>query len=205
MSEKTIVENQSAKANKTPTCIFVDDISPLNVSRDRLDAGFLGAHFLEKCVVGLQVQHARTFSFVRWFYHIIGNIVPNMMIWMMKICAGQYYVWIIIATNDIWLFSSTIFCYYFYMSFMTGTWWTGIIFCVGASIIVIIIAVVIYIKRINYYFWILVRGISQNKVTVRIEIVNYNIFSWYLCIFLFDIEFIICSTKYVKIIVVWDI
>lgn len=82
-------------------------------------------------MIRLQIQHTRTFAIVQRFgsiitayiiSHIVIDIVGRRMVMMMmKIGTRQYYIRIIIATNDIWFFCGTIFCYNFHVRFMAGS------------------------------------------------------------------------------------
>lgn len=187
------------------TCIFVDNISPLHMPRDSLNAGLFAAHFLEERVIGLQVQHARALTIVLRFHRIVAivvAIISHVLIDVGRshiIGAGQY-LWrrIIVADDAVWLLCRAVLCDNFHVGFMIG-WLT---------IVVLAKHIAIYVIRIDNYVW--PRPIPQFVVAVRIVGVYYDVFPWRRIdaahIRTYNVRFIVVRwSKYAEVVVVRNV
>lgn len=113
---------------KSITCIFIDDISTLNMSSNRLNACIVRSHFLEKRVIRLQIKHAGNFPVVREFlgvicrrHYFVSDVCLLMDCVVLEIRICQNHVGIVVVHDYVWLLRGAIFRNDFNVRFMTGS------------------------------------------------------------------------------------
>lgn len=88
------------------TRLPVDHVGPLDVPRNRLDAGLVRAHPLEEGMIRLQIQHARALPVVQRVGErllLLVQLVPDVQVQVVPVGATDQHVRVVVVDDDVLL------------------------------------------------------------------------------------------------------